>query len=133
MADGLPDSNPKTAAGARKPSLDATPPVALLELGRAMEHGRRKYSPMNWREAPVSASVYYNAALRHLLAWWDGECIDPESGAPHLAHVMACCAIVLDASAHGTLNDDRAQTTRAAASKLIRALSTADTTREAGQ
>lgn len=102
-----PDTNPKTAVGLTKPSLRAIPPAALLHLGRAMSNGEGKYGLFNWREHTVSSSVYYDAAMRHLLAWWDGENEAADSGVHHLAHVMACCAIVLDAHASGKLNDDR--------------------------
>jgi hypothetical protein len=44
------------------------------------------------------------------MAWFSGEDIDPESGVSHLAHVMACCNIVLDAKEHGKLNDNRLTT-----------------------
>lgn len=102
-----PDTNPKTAVGLTKPSLRAIPPAALLHLGRAMSNGEGKYGLFNWREHAVSSSVYYDAAMRHLLAWWDGENEAADSGVHHLAHVMACCAIVLDAHASGKLNDNR--------------------------
>lgn len=101
------DNNPKTVFGVKKPSFDAIPPVAILQLGRVMSFGKTKYGPMNWRAEAVSSSVYYNAALRHLLSWFDGDDLDPESGVPHLAHAMACMAILLDAQSCGKLNDDR--------------------------
>jgi hypothetical protein len=41
------------------------------------------------------------------MAWRDGEAIADDSGCHHLAHVMACCAILLDAMECGALNDDR--------------------------
>lgn len=103
----LPDDNPKTVHGAAKPGLHAIPVSALLHLGQAMEDGRRKYGLANWRQDRVSASTYYNAALRHLMAWWDGQDEAPDSGLHHLAHAMACMAIVLDADEIGKLNDDR--------------------------
>ncbi len=102
-----PDDNPKTALGVAKPSMHGVPPVALLHLGSAMADGVRKYGLTNWRDKPVSSSTYYDAALRHLLAWWDGESLAADSGAHHLAHVMACCAILLDAEGCATLNDNR--------------------------
>lgn len=102
-----PDDNPKTVIGLTKPPLHAIPPVALLHLGGAMSDGERKYGLMNWREKTVSSSVYYDAALRHLLAWWDGENKASDSGIHHLGHVMACCAILLDAASTGKLNDNR--------------------------
>lgn len=103
----LPDDNPKTVYGARKPPFHFTPPVAEMVLGQAMQNGGEKYGAMNWREKTVSSSVYYDAARRHLSAWLDGEDVAPDSGVHHLGHVMACCAILLDAAASGRLNDDR--------------------------
>lgn len=103
----VPDDNPKTVLGLRKPPTHAIPPVALLHLGGAMADGEAKYGLMNWRQKRVSASVYYDAAMRHLLAWWDGEDSASDSGCHHLAHVMACMSILLDAEANKTLNDDR--------------------------
>jgi dATP/dGTP diphosphohydrolase len=102
-----PDSNPKTRFGVRKPGIADIPPSAILHLGQAMSDGERKYGRTNWRENEVTASVYYNAAARHLMAWWDGEQVAPDSGVHHLGHVMACCAILLDAEASGQIIDDR--------------------------
>jgi hypothetical protein len=103
----LPDDNPKTAHGAQKAPMHLIPPPALLELAWAMGEGAKKYGPYNWREKHISASVYQAAALRHLMAWWQGQDTDPSSGAHHLAHAMACCAIALDSIHHGMMNDDR--------------------------
>jgi hypothetical protein len=102
-----PDTNPKTRVGLTKPSLRGIPSSALLHLGGAMHDGIAKYGQFNWREHAVSASVYEDAMWRHLLAWRDGENLAADSGRHHLAHVMACCAILLDADAMGKLNDDR--------------------------
>ena len=102
-----PDGNPKTAAGAVKPSFDAIPVSALIPLGQAMADGKKKYGLTNWREKPVSTSVYYNAMLRHLFSFWDGEDTAEDSGVHHLGHAMACMAIILDARSAGKLNDDR--------------------------
>lgn len=114
-----PDTNPKSVFGVQKPGFNAIPPVALIHLGAVMGNGAGKYGTMNWREHAVSFSVYYNAMLRHLFAVLDGEWIDPESGQPHLAHVMAGAGIVLDAHANKKLNDDRPKLTGQAA-KMVR-------------
>lgn len=106
-AQPLPDTNPKSAVGQLKPGFHAVPPVSLIHLGAAMEDGRRKYSLFNWRANSVAASVYYNAMLRHLFSWWDGENVAADSKVHHLGHVMACCAILLDAEAGNNLVDDR--------------------------
>lgn len=103
----LPDFNPKSEAARGKASTISTPPVAELAMGNVMALGARKYGRFNWRATGVASSVYYDAMRRHLAAWRDGEEIDPESGESHLAHVMACCAILLDARAQGVLKDDR--------------------------
>jgi len=103
----VPDTNPKSRYGVAKPGISAIPPVAILHCGLGMQNGVEKYGLFNWREHEVSASVYYNAAARHLMAWWEGEREAQDSGVHHLGHVMACCAILLDAEEQGMLNDDR--------------------------
>lgn len=105
------DANPKHAAGRAKPAMRHVPPSALFALGAVMAGGADKYGAYNWCEAGVSATVYYDAAMRHLAAWLQGADRDPESGEHPLAHVMACCAIVLDAHALGVLADDRPKAT----------------------
>lgn len=104
----MPAENPKTAAGRAKPSLFSTIPTASLpHLGEVMKLGANKYGPFNWRDTPVPAATYIDAAGRHLLSWFDGEDLDPESGMSHLAHVMACCAIIIDAKENNMLDDNR--------------------------
>ena len=103
-----PAENPKTRAGAAKPALISVIPTAsLLHLGEVMKLGATKYGPFNWRETPVPAETYMDAAMRHLLSWQDGEDKDPESGMSHLAHVMACMAIIIDAKENDMLDDNR--------------------------
>lgn len=111
-----PDNNPKTAVGAKKVPLHLVPPSATHYLALAFADGAKKYGPYNWRDNNVSTSVYYGAAKRHLDAFWDGEDLSKDAQVHHLAHVMACCAIVLDALTVGMLNDDRP--TEGAAGKL---------------
>lgn len=105
--DDLPDTNPKTRYGVQKAPMHLIPPPALLAEADVFGLGAKKYGPYNWREHAVSASVYQAAALRHLMAWWEGEDSDPESGQSHLAHARACLGILLDAGSRGMLNDDR--------------------------
>lgn len=102
-----PDGNPKTAEGAKKLPLHLVPPSAAHYLAQAFADGAAKYGPYNWREAGVAASVYYAAMKRHQDAWWDGENLSTDAKVHHLAHTMACCAIVLDALTVGKLIDDR--------------------------
>lgn len=103
----LPDDNPKTKFGIQKTPIDLVPPSAIRQCALAFKLGAEKYGPYNWRTKTVSSSTYMAAAMRHIMAWWDGENEDPESGASHLGHAMACMAILLDAEAQGRLNDNR--------------------------
>ena len=119
MTNSYPDGNPKTVYGVAKPGMANVPPVGLLEVGRVMAFGAAKYGPMNWRDKDVSFSTYYNAALRHLFEAWDGNDLDAETGAPHLAHAAACLLILLDAKSVGKLKDDRP--TQGATSYYIKA------------
>ena len=91
-----PDDNPKTQFGLKKVPMHLVPPIAIAQMSLAFENGAGKYGPFNWREKTISSTVYYGAAMRHLQAWYDGEDFAPDSGVHHLAHVMACCAMVLD-------------------------------------
>ena len=100
-------TNPKDACGIRKASLAWVPPNVLMELGTAMMEGALKYAPYNWRKAGVRSSVYYDALQRHIMAWWEGEDIDPDSGISHLTKAMACLAVVRDAQKNDMLTDDR--------------------------
>jgi hypothetical protein len=76
-------------------------------MAAALSVGAVRYGPWNWRGEEVKLTVYLAAMRRHIDAIIDGEDIDPESGCPHLGHVMASCGIVLDAEACGMLVDDR--------------------------
>lgn len=103
-----PDGNPKSIQGAKKRSLRFSPTAALLHMNAAFEDGAAKYGAANWREKGVAASVYVDAALRHMALYFDGgEQVASDSKVHHLGHAMACLAIILDAEAAGTLKDDR--------------------------
>lgn len=100
-------TNPKDRIGVTKPQLHLVPPALRLYAAAAMKDGAEKYGPYNWREKAVRAVVYYDAACRHLDAWFDGENEAEDSGAHHLGHAAACIGILLDALATGNLIDDR--------------------------
>lgn len=107
QADSSQSENPKDLIGQTKPTLWVIPPAALLHMGRAMGNGAKRYGAYNWREHAVIASIYLDAAQRHILSWLDGEEVAEDSGVHHLGHAMACLAILLDAQETGNLKDNR--------------------------
>lgn len=99
--------NPKDAIGNAKLPLHLWPNTATAMGCIAMLNGMLKYGRANFRAVGIRASIYYDAAKRHLDAWFEGEECDPDDGVPHLAAALACVAIIVDARAVGKLNDDR--------------------------
>jgi len=100
-------TNPKDRVGAKKLPLDLVPSTIVTHAALAYLEGALKYGAYNWRVAGVRASIYKAALERHLDKWWNGEWADPDTGVPHLASVIACAGIILDANHVGKLNDDR--------------------------
>ena len=100
-------TNPKDLAASHRISTHVIPSGAIMELALAMSDGDLKYGAHNYRVAPVMASIYYGAIDRHLKKWWEGEEFSDDSGAHHLGHIMAGCAILLDAIQNDMLHDDR--------------------------
>ena len=107
MSDVKP-TNPKDIIGSTKLPLHLWPTTATAMGCIGLLEGMLKYGRTNWREAGVRASIYVDAAKRHLDAWFEGEECAPDSGSPHLANALACIAILVDAQAAGKLVDDRA-------------------------
>ena len=99
--------NPKDAIGAGKLPLHLWPNTATALGCLGLLDGMLKYGRSNWRVAGARASIYVDAAKRHLDKWFEGEPCDADSGLPHLAHALASLAILVDAEAAGKLNDDR--------------------------
>jgi hypothetical protein len=100
-------SNPKDAFGVKKASLSCVPAPVLLEMGIGMQEGGAKYGRHNYRSSGVRGSVYYDATMRHLMAWWEGEDIDPDSGLSHITKAMCSLAVLRDAMLQNKFNDDR--------------------------
>ena len=99
--------NPKDVIATNKIPIHLWPTTATAMGAIGLLDGRFKYGNANWREAGVRASVYVSACQRHLAAWFEGEDSDPDSQLPHLAHALACLAILVDAQAADKLTDDR--------------------------
>jgi hypothetical protein len=100
-------TDPKGEIGKTKAPMWLLPPVALRAISWVHGFGSAKYGPWNWRKTRVCASTYISAIHRHLAAWHEGQDNDEESGQSHLAHIGACCNILMDAQHHNKLDDDR--------------------------
>jgi len=107
MSDTRKPTNPKDLLGSDKMPLHLWPESASALGALALLDGALKYGRSNWRHSGVRASIYVDAARRHLGRWFEGQDADPDSGLPELAHVLACIAIIVDAQAAGMLVDDR--------------------------
>ena len=81
-------------ADAGKPRMSLLPWRAIQQIVAVLEFGATKYGADNWKRVPEAHQRYFDATMRHLLAWWDGERLDAESGLPHLAHA-GCCILFL--------------------------------------
>lgn len=99
--------NPKDIVGAKKAPLGLVPPALVIGAAEAIANGAEKYGSYNWRDYPVQAVTYVEAAMRHLLAYLDGEDDAPDTGISHLKHAVAGLGILLDVTALGTLEDNR--------------------------
>lgn len=117
---GWPDwkeTNPKDAIGSDKLPLHLVPASLEAYASLAFLEGALKYGKFNWRIAGVRLSIYIDALKRHTKKLEDGEWDDAKTGVPHLASIIACAGIPLDAKECGKLTDDRAP--RGKASELI--------------
>ena len=79
---------------AGKPRWSLLPIRAVQQIIEVLEVGARKYDVDNWKRVPDASTRYYDALMRHVHAWRDGEKTDPETGLHHLAHA-GCCLLFL--------------------------------------
>lgn len=113
--DGLTDCAPcsmttltqgkKNDAG--KPDLSLVSSELMVALAEVRAFGATKYPKNNWKLGfKYTRSIA--AALRHIMAFKDGEDLDPESGLTHIAHAIASLEHLLHDYKHRRgENDDR--------------------------
>jgi hypothetical protein len=101
------DTNPKDALGVAKAPFHCVSARVMLELGLAMMEGGRKYGTHNYRAMGVRGSVYYDATMRHMMAWWEGQDIDPDSGVSHIVKAIAGLVVMRDSMLMKNFEDDR--------------------------
>lgn len=95
--------------GVKPERFDLLPPEALAVVARHYGVGAAKYGEHNWRKGHEWSKAYA-AMQRHLHAWLGGEDLDPETGSPHLAAVVAHALTLLTFSKEHPEFDDRFKT-----------------------
>lgn len=103
-------ADPKEGQASKKLCFDSVPSTALCNLAEACQSGADKYGPHNWlnlEDGTMSMLTYINAIQRHLILLRAGQDNASDSGIHHLKHIMAGCAVALDAMEFGKVSDDR--------------------------
>jgi len=90
------DSNKKV-----RPEL--LPFKATEKVLEVFTFGAEKYGDFNWRKG-LEFSRLFGAAMRHQMAFWQGQDLDKESGLPHIAHAIANLMMLMET---GSEWDDR--------------------------
>lgn len=89
-----------------KPDLSLISGMLLEQVALVRMFGSKKYSRDNWRKGfKYTRSIA--AAMRHIMAFKEGEDLDPESGLPHIAHAVCCLEHLLNDYLNHPENDDR--------------------------
>lgn len=78
-----------------KVRLELISSKALIELGKVLTFGAKKYDSNNWRKG-IEWTRIVGAILRHVQAYNDGETFDKETGLSHMAHAMCECMFLLE-------------------------------------
>lgn len=100
-------TNPKDTVGIKKAPFSTVSAPVMAEVGVAMMEGALKYGRHNFRGVGVRASVYYDATIRHLFSYWEGEDQDPDSGMSHVTKAIASLMVLRDAMIQNKCDDDR--------------------------
>lgn len=79
---------------------------AVRAIVKVLQYGAGKYAPRDW-EGGMLWSRPFDALLRHLTAWWEGERADPETGMSHLWHAGCCAVFLISYEIRGVGIDDR--------------------------
>jgi hypothetical protein len=108
MEDGKIVSDQSLKKDAGKIPLELLSDLALDEIGKVLAFGAQKYAPDGWRRGMAWRRLI-GAAKRHLGAFSRGEDKDPETGLPHLAHLLCCAMFLMEYQLTGNGTDDRWQ------------------------
>jgi hypothetical protein len=89
-----------------KPRMDLLSSMWLLGTAQVLTFGAKKYAAHNWRKG-IEGSRLFAALQRHLMAWNDGEDMDPETGLSHLLHASCCLMFLYETMLTRPNLDDR--------------------------
>jgi hypothetical protein len=89
-----------------KPRPDLVPPEAILAVSEILAFGAEKHGARSW-EKGMAWSDNYAACQRHLLKWYSGENLDPETGRSHLWHAATRIFFLIGSEARNIGTDDR--------------------------
>jgi len=100
-------SNPKDVVGVSKSPLSVVPMNVIAEVGLGMLEGTAKYGRHNYRAVGVRSSIYFDATMRHMIGWWEGEDVDNDSQLSHITKAICSLVVLRDAMMRNMLDDDR--------------------------
>ena len=92
-----------------KPPIHLVPTLAIEAAAKVFAFGAAKYSENNWRD-DINTTEWgrsYSSLQRHLMAYWNGDDIDLESGLLHIDHALTQLIILRVAFEEGKDMDDR--------------------------
>jgi len=89
-----------------KPRISLIPREALEGAAKALTFGANKYNAHNFKKG-LHYSRLVDAAMRHIIAWVNGEDNDPESGLSHLDHALASLSMLKYMEVNKPEMDDR--------------------------
>ncbi len=93
---------------AGKIRVDLFPVAGFMATSQALEFGTSKYGDYNWQQG-IEYRRIYASTIRHMMAWYGGQDLDPESGLSHVAHASCNIQMLLHYIAnpeeYGTLDD----------------------------
>jgi len=69
---------------------------ALQDVVKVLEFGAKKYAPDNWKYVDKAQERYWDAAMRHIVAYKLDNKADSETGLSHLAHAICCLLFLLN-------------------------------------
>lgn len=102
-----------------KEPLELLSRVWLLGVAKVLAFGAKKYAAHNWRKG-MQYSRLLGAAQRHILAFQDGENVDPETGLSHLYHASCCLMFLAELSERQPEWDDRYKKEKENAENVLR-------------